>query len=131
MNEVNLYCLGCGGPVCRARPGDVLAISCRCGAYAPVLLTADNQVAWTPASLQVALVRRGSTCHLEYWLGYSDNDSPGKRELVTVLRAMGIISQAECPESKCQEAYRRGKAEWAELAEHQEREKRIAEIGEP
>lgn len=127
---VMLYCLGCGGPVCRARPGDILAISCRCGAYAPILFSDDHHVA-PPASLIAAALTGKTNTHIEYYFGYSNHESPLKRGLAEELKRLGATSQAECPEPKCQKAYRRGQEEWAKLTEHQERERRIAQIGEP
>lgn len=127
--EVMLYCLGCGGPVCRANwQGRTLSISCRCGAGAPLLYNLTARITAMPTSLGLALVKGRTPPHLEYHLGYSDHDSPEKRDAMELLLIRGYTSQATCSRRKCREAFRRGKAQWAE---HQERAQRIAQIGEP
>ena len=107
MNQTVLSCVGCGNPVAQAAgPGAVLAISCRCGAMAPILY--GEGVMAPPASL---VLSRGRTPP------HSDHESDLKTAFVEALRRMGSISQAECPEQACQEEVRR--------------RERIAEIGEP
>ncbi|MDP2953777.1 MAG: hypothetical protein Q8O76_10735 [Chloroflexota bacterium] len=93
MDAVTMYCAGC-----------------RCGASAPVLFSDDYHFA-TPHSLIAAALAGKTNTHIGFYLGYSDHESPLKRRLAEELRRLGATSQAECPEPKCREAYRRGKEE--------------------
>lgn len=133
---VMLHCAGCGGPVCRASPGDILAISCRCGAQAPVLYDPLRQCApFFPSSMVRAIAEHTRLPHMEFYLGSSDHESTDRTVLTGWLRAAGATSQADCPEPKCREAYRTGKQEWARLVDERrvaaERAERIRQIGEP
>ncbi len=112
---IELRCLGCGRVVCRARPGDTLAISCGgCDASAPILVGGDGHN-WFPASFMPGILNTGdpNRPHLEYWLGYSDHASAEKDAVVDLLRKSGITSQEECRKSRCQETFRRKREEWA------------------
>ena len=117
-----LFCVGCGSAVCRSYPGQLLAISCRCGAYAPILRGPWGFSA--PASLVLRRPTKGvmpeKLPHLEYYLGYSDHESKEKAQAIRELRGVGAISQAECPEQECQEAYQRGRQRWQETLGRQE-----------
>lgn len=123
---IDFHCLGCGRHVCRAREGATLAISCACGAMAPVLLGKDGALQGLPASL-VHLLRsyvlqdNEARPHLEYYLGFSDHHSPEKERMETVLRALGCIPQGECPDPKCRQSYRRTLEEWNHLMARQAR----------
>lgn len=121
--EVMLYCLGCGGAVAPFVEGQTLAISCGCGAMAPILVSTnpasgDLMYLGPPVSLVRVLSSEGppDKPHLEYWLGYSDHESPMKNNFTDALRKAGCISRAECGEQECRLAYVRGKSEWAELS---------------
>lgn len=129
METITLYCAGCGQVVCQTAPGELLAVSCRCGALAPVLYHGGG--VHPPFSLISALLNSQAPPHVEYYLGYSDHMDPLRCRVETLLRAIGATSQANCKDQRCREAYRQGRERWTELAEEQERQKRIAEIGEP
>lgn len=101
-----LYCVGCGRAVATSKPGQVLAIACVCGANAPILHTKDHQCA-PPLSLVQAT---GIVMpHLEYYLGFSEHQSPLKIEVTRMLRALGSISYTECTNSRCRESFERSK----------------------
>ena len=53
-------------------PGQVMAISCACGAAAPVLYSDIGNLA-PPASL--SRLAQQEPPHIEYYLGYSDYES--------------------------------------------------------
>jgi len=111
-----LYCVGCGRAVCTSKPGQVLAIACVCGANAPILHTKDNHWA-PPASLVMAT--GAMLPHLEYYLGFSEHQSPLKTEVTRMLRAMGAISYTECTETHCREAFERSKQRYQKWLERQ------------
>lgn len=137
IRRAQLYCLGCGRPICTAEPGKLLAISCACGAYSPILVAkgmadvASMPVSFlefarenlvgpkTPAVIKEAMTaagfKRASPPHWEFWLGYSDHMSPFKEQLLAMLKEAGSTSQADCPEPKCKKAYTRGLEHWQEL----------------
>ncbi len=106
-----LYCVGCGRAVCEAEEGQVLAISCICGAGAPILQGTRLSSFWRPASLGSIIRQPARLPHLEYYLGYSDHVSEMKSEMVAQLREAGSTSQEECTKEGegCQEAYKRGR----------------------
>ena len=145
---VQLSCVGCGRDVFQVESGKrtLLAISCICGAGAPILRGDDGSFAppyslvsivqrSTDPSVPWRLKRGASPPHLEYYLGYSDHESVVKTALSQYLCDLGSISQADCPEEGCQGDYQRGRERWQrreerDLAER-EREYRMLEIGEP
>lgn len=108
------YCVGCGGAVATAKPGQVLAIACICGANAPILHTKDGH--WAPPT-SLVLATGARLPHLEYYLGFSDHESTTKTEVTRMLRAMGAISYTECTETHCREAFERSKKRHLELLE--------------
>jgi len=111
-----LYCVGCGCAVASSKPGQVLAIACICGANAPILHTKDGQ--WAPP---FSLVRATGIMmpHLEYYLGFSDHQSPTKTEVTRMLRALGSISYTECTDTRCRESFERSKKHYQEWLERQ------------
>ena len=108
LDEITLYCVGCGQVVTRTRPGRVLAIACRCGANGPILHTEDGGV-FSPFSLMVATGNR-PVPHLEYYLGFSDHQSDLKTEITRQLRALGAISYTECSDARCRDGFQRSRA---------------------
>lgn len=125
---MQLSCIGCGSYVIDAQPGKTIAISCRCGASAPILVNEGGMSLWPPFSLVKQLTSTGKvTAHIEYYLGYSDHESSLKHATVEMLRRRGATLQEECDEDRCRQAVVRGKERWERL----ERERRIQEIGEP
>lgn len=113
-----LYCVGCGRFVAWSEPGKILAIACSCGAMAPILVPEGADVldlGWfTPFSLLKASHFGGPIPHLEYYLGFSDHESALKTEVTRMLRALGSISYAECPDEKCRESFEWGKRSYQE-----------------
>jgi len=115
-----LHCIGCGNAVAKDVPGQTLAISCSCGAGSP-LLEADGQ---TLASIPASLMKLSyeyvegikseqdlakEAPHLEYYLGYSDHDSPAKTNAVAFLKVLGCTAQQDCPELRCRADYEMGR----------------------
>lgn len=110
------YCVGCGKIVCRSDPGP-LAISCLCGAQSPILVDQAGSLQRVPQSLGMRLLGRmlPPAClgaveekkpqHLEYYLGYSRHKSKAKAAWYELIRKLGLVSQQECQDKKCQEAY--------------------------
>ena len=98
-----LCCVGCGKRVAKYWPDQTLAISCRCGAGAPILFLEGTETRPSlPFSLLHALQMRelGRSVippHLEYYLGHSEHTSPIKRMVIAELRGLGCISENECP----------------------------------
>lgn len=139
--KVTLYCVGCGRAVCEAEPWAVPAISCWCGALAPVLRGDDGS--FCPPSSLVSLVQMRTVLsmrpikwrpHIEHYVGYSDHESVIKSQLIQALRVIGSISQAECSNERCQRDYKQGRDRWQQYQEgreEQERDYRILEVGEP
>lgn len=115
MKEDMLYCVGCGQPVARSIPGQTLAIACACGALAPILHTKDGK--WAPP-FSLATATGVMIPHLEYYLGFSDHESPIKTEVTRMLKAFGSISYTECSDPECRAAFERSKER------HLERENR-------
>lgn len=114
-----LGCIGCGEGVMEHRPGAIVAISCRCGAYAPIL--SGGRELSLPASLIEALGVGKSELHLEYYLGYSDHTSSDKETISAALSVLlGITSQADCPESQCKQSYRKGKERYQALLQRKQ-----------
>ena len=113
-NDEMLYCVGCGCAVAASKPGQVLAISCVCGANAPILHTKEGK--WAPPC-SLVLSTGIVLPHLEYYLGFSNHESPIKTEVIRMLRAMGSISYTECPEVHCREAFERSKQNYQEWVE--------------
>lgn len=99
---MTLYCVGCGRAITKSKPGQLLVISCGCGASAPILHSEDGR--WAPP---LSLVRAtGITLpHIEYYLGFSDHQSPLKTKVTQMLRALGSISYKECSDADCREAF--------------------------
>lgn len=115
-----MHCLGCGGYVCNMDPGQVMAISCRCGAAAPILVGDNGSPVAPPASfwgVLSALPKGGF--HWEYYLGYSNHTSLAKDTVMKLLLEAGATSQKDCKELACQRA-----------VERKQRRARLAEIGE-
>lgn len=109
---LTLYCVGCGAVAALAWPGDVLAISCKCGAYSPLLAEAlDDPFGklWSmPASLMRIIsgeVSAEARPHVENYLGYSGGTNPAKRFWENQLRAYGLTSAADCEREECRERY--------------------------
>lgn len=107
MLKVLMRCLGCGGNVCYMKPGQAMAIACRCGAGAPILYSDTGSVA-PPASL-VFLSQAKVPPHIEYYLGYSDHESEAKDVVIDLLVRQGATWQRDCPEEECQRAIERRK----------------------
>ena len=111
-----LYCAGCGEAVAhRYEPGAMLAISCRCGAYSPVLYSGSEDLFSIPSSLtlllamspaQLTLRRKGQLPHLESYLGYSAHTDERKEAWRCTLENIGLTSQERCQDAHC-------KAFWA------------------
>lgn len=110
-DSMTLYCVGCGRAVATVRPGQALAISCACGAIAPILHTEDGQ--WAPPYSLVKATGIMSP-HLEYYLGFSDHQSNTKTEVTRMLRALGSISYTECTDTQCRESFERSKRNYQE-----------------
>jgi len=98
-----LCCVGCGRRV--SKPAKHLAISCRCGAMSPFLyLEGLGQVHSFPGSFLVLKInyalsgKNPNMPHIEYFLGRSRHTSPMKADTEASLRAIGCISENECPE---------------------------------
>lgn len=102
-----MRCLGCDGNVCYMKPGQAMAIACRCGAGAPILFSDSGPVA-PPASLILNLARRDPP-HIEYYLGYSDHESAAKDVAIDLLVSYGATWQRDCSEEGCQRAVERQK----------------------
>lgn len=104
-----MYCVGCGLPVGEAEPGKMLAVSCPCGAMAPILHSPDGR--WAPPA---SFIRATGvmTPHIEYYLGFSEHKSALKTELTRMLRALGSISYTECTDAHCRESWDRSKREY-------------------
>lgn len=101
-DKETLYCVGCGRAI--AKTGKILAISCVCGALAPILHTENGQ--WVPPA-SFMLATGVMLPHLEYYLGFSTHQSSFKTDVTRMLRAMGSISYTECKDVKCRESYTR------------------------
>ncbi len=111
-NRISASCVGCGRHVIDVTPGQVLAISCICGAMAPILVNEDLRSAdhlSFPASLVLAQRAGKPPAHLEYYLGFSDHTSELKALALTLLQERGSISQAECDEEGCKAAFERSR----------------------
>lgn len=129
VDRAKLFCAGCGNCVARLpRPGEMLAISCRCGAYSPILiveelLTAAEPVSTTlPGSLhriiQVWKTIRSTAVgvkppsisgHWENHLGPEPQTIVGKA-WKTYLVEIGLTSMADCVEERCQRGIQRMRA---------------------
>lgn len=107
-----LFCVGCDRLVCHTPPeGHTLAIACACGATSPILHMENGEI-WGPPSSLVRL-KSGSfpgeePPHLEFYLGYSHHPSELRDQLEQELKALGCISQRECPKPGCKGAYLNG-----------------------
>lgn len=123
-----LHCVGCGNPVARApEPGDMLAISCRCGAYSPILvleagleledvaapavpgsllqITEDWLMFGSSADLLHRVWRRDiKQVHWERYLGPEPATWAG-RAWLALLIAIGMTSMADC--EKCRREHER------------------------
>ena len=102
-----MYCIGCSDYVCDMALGQVMAISCRCGAAAPILISGDGKAFAPPASYYTSLITPRDGLHFEYYLGYSEHTSPAKDLAMGVLRYAGATSQRDCKEPECQRAVER------------------------
>ncbi len=100
-----LYHVGCGAALFtkEALASGVMAMSCRCGAIAPLVvedLDDGGSLAAVPYSL--AALRGGmEPPHLEYYLGFSDFACPAKDAWERALRVAGMVSFGECEQAKC------------------------------
>ncbi len=110
VERVDLSCVGCGARIASAAPGETLAVSCRCGAVAPILHNKGH--VWTlPASLIAgfqASIQDGhepEIGHLEYYLGHSAHQSALKDQLTKDLKNAGSSSQRECRQDECRARY--------------------------
>lgn len=133
-----LYCTGCGKHIADAAPGMTLAISCACGASAPILDDGkwEQHLAMKddflsgfviPASLVMGMAKGTDLAHLEYYLGYSDHTSIPKEAIIRVLEQNDIKSQLECDHEGCREDFEAMR----QLYQHrQEREASLARIRE-
>jgi hypothetical protein len=118
--KISASCVGCGRHVIDVTPGQVLAISCTCGAMAPILVNDDLRAASHlsfPASLVLAQRAGKPPAHLEYYLGFSDHESELKALALALLQERGSISQAECEEEGCKAAWERSKRRHLEEAQ--------------
>jgi hypothetical protein len=124
-----LYCVGCGRALVKSEGNKVLAISCSCGALAPILhageATPVDLVGKSPAEkvlfywllkgwcLPVSLVAasrgNGPMPHLEYYLGFSEHQTSIKAEMVNLLRELGAVSFTECSDANCRESFKRAR----------------------
>lgn len=102
---MQMSCLGCNQVVCEMDPGEIMAIACRCGANAPVLVGPDETTMAPPASL--IFLAQKEPLHVEYYLGYSEHQSPAKDQLIDILVSHGATWQKDCPEAVCQRAIER------------------------
>jgi hypothetical protein len=110
--KISTFCVGCGRHVIDMTPGQVLAISCICGAMAPILVNDDLRAAdhlSFPASLVLAQRAGKPPAHLEYYLGFSDHESEMKALALAMLQERGSISQSECDEEGCKAAFERSR----------------------
>ena len=112
MPENILHCVGCGNGVCPLpEPGQMLAISCRCGAYSPILVRPDLLDAAEPvATMKPASVIRVQVMHeagLRVSGHWENHLGPEPRTIVgrawkTYLIECGLTSMADCHEDRCQ-----------------------------
>jgi len=104
MNTEMLHCAGCGVVVCeRPKEGEVLAISCRCDAYSPILVTAGMLQALEPVweTIPTSLTAVSSTSgHWENYLGPNPRTNVGKA-WKTYLEERGLTSMADCQKESC------------------------------
>ena len=79
-----------------------MAISCGCGAMAPILVSEDRALT-LPSSLVLGMADMGTEPpHLEYYLGYSAHESEAKTQVEEVLRKLvGCTSQGDCERLEC------------------------------
>ncbi len=114
-----LYCVGCGRHLFNYTPGNLVALACQCGAYAPIAVPdLESPEGMTP-TIPASLVRLGRDlllgrqvrppAHLEYYLGFSPFTCPAKVQWERVLRQAGAISMGDCPEERCQREWLRWK----------------------
>ena len=101
-NQMMLECVGCGQKVCeKPVPGTTLAIACRCGANAPILVKeGTDNLYGLPGSLIMGITLKHPVPHLEYYLGHSAHTSELKNQVEKLLRVAGCISEAECKECR-------------------------------
>lgn len=120
-----LHCVGCGKVVYRAPDHPALiAISCNCGAYSPILATAElldaaEPVASTvPASVYgiIAGRRMGlkQAGHWENHLGPEPKTAAGRAWKVFLIEC-GLTSMADCGQERCQRAVERMKGKHESL----------------
>jgi len=105
-DHVTLRCIGCDQVLVNNYRGQVMGISCACGADAPILYCCENAGAAIPSSLGIATGNRPPP-HLEYYLGFSDHRSDLKTLTAQALRALGSISYTECADAKCNDGFAR------------------------
>jgi len=100
------YCVGCGRLVAKIKPGQMLAVSCPCCAFAPILHTKGSHPlddGWaTPTSLLRVSQRGGTIPPLEYYLGFSKHESEIKTQVTRMLRSLGSVSYTEIPDEELQ-----------------------------
>ena len=107
MSKAKTYfCVGCGNPVISIEPGAMIAISCYCGALAPILFRGLD-LPMIPSSLVFLIYEKREPPHLEYYLGYSDHKSGMKEQMAQELKVLGCTSQEGCEKDRCQERYKK------------------------
>lgn len=106
-----LHCLGCGNFVVESEPDMTLAISCRCGALSPILVTETESLVSIPGSLAMIAEVQGQKAHVERYLGYSDHTSDAKATLRRILLATGLTPMEECGAGRCKDDYARKRRE--------------------
>lgn len=102
MIEHKGECIGCGRVVWRGVPSKELALSCACGALAPVISWSDGSTSW-PSSISYIHLRGGKIPHLEYYLGFTDHQSPEKVYAIVLLASLGSTSYRQCKDNGCRD----------------------------
>lgn len=117
-----VYCVGCGVRVCGLpRPGDVLCITCRCGATFLEGVQGGVSGAMPPASLvmlayevrELGQAVAGDLPHIERYLGRSRVDRQRRVMIEAALRQLGMTSEDECAQCREKATRRRGKVKAA------------------
>ncbi len=116
-----LYHVGCGTALFDSEQADGMALACRCGADAPIVVAdledESGRISVMPASLYAAASNKERQVpHIEYYLGFSEFDCPAKRAIEAGLREMGAVSFSECPEPRCQDEPERQRQREAHFA---------------
>lgn len=103
-----LYHVGCGRPLFTRDEAKMMALSCVCGAYSPIVAP-DLEAVRPPVDiLPASMIRilgggleREYLPHWETYLGFSDFDCPAKRSWTALLTALGLTSQRDCDRREC------------------------------